>query len=1524
MVLTLPIQDQKHGDYQDIINWSYRILTATQPARITPCDRTSQAPLAVSKHQKNKVMTTIMTTKAPLDEPWPSTMVTPSPAKKESKFRHLDISKSMSRDKAVCEFYNEVDNLADGDLPTLGAPSTSSYMRPSAVHSIDNPYVVTPPKNQTRSVTPKSKNIDTRGKGRFGKRKSKAPDVVRKRNGDEVTIEARKLSPESKRKHKVFWSQMDVNDGNSSTEDEGFPDKVPDDLPDDEKEDLQYASKVRTINRRPEVAEHDDGGTAHGIITLLTDMCADCGWGDDKKAVKESNPDYVRHSSPSAPMDEPVDAGITRAIIDDDADDDGSYSQQDDAFLPSKTTLETDQSKAILDTHQPKVKRKSSTATSKSAYHTDAFENTAIEVEYYDAGVPDDELSEYNAESELEYTGAPQQELEGFLQLDTSGDVSTFVRPEHDKAASDIVFNAATEKGGYMMSKSKSLSVLDKSAYLQAMAKKAKEDFAKKKNAEQKNIIASVLGEEEEQPQQQQQQQQSNETYEKDLPSAPSGSDNFLRMSRSFEDFASPRSAFNSNRKETEAGNFVSPSGVSEFDLSVADRRGDLEITSDVGTGSNKPLLLKKVQSELPPSSGRSVKQTRFASLKTLKPGFTRSDRSGKQQGIDTSYDMDSKGSSRSFRKKKKGKAGDFYEIDDVDQGEENDIDVKTSNDNVVDRPNDDIFQFDDEKKESRPNDDIFDFDDDGEDHIVNDSIPLPSVKLDPREDSCDVSMLGSMAQGDSATVFSSRSMYTAGTNTSNWSTSTRRRHRGAAKHRISEADVDGKRPSGWLESIKAAAEQSNRRWDPKLGWIDYVEPDDQKEEEEVQLNTGRIGRLKTPNFKGSRKGSNHDDDESTRSDGRSASSQALPFPDKWEEDRKRMLRNLDEGASVATEVVSNKPRKQNGNKQVAQEVSDARIEFDLGAEDTIEECSEEESDSDNKSDSLSPAQKSNPGHFSVYSVDTPAIPEKGKLFGWIGDIGSGAGGAMHNDGPKSKVTGDGDNRRSSSGLAEKKSFGQESDGDDFGQANGSFDFSATDSAKDLTEDSPGSFEDDGFEVIRESKGRGFDHKMVSSPVKKELQELEGKMSQLELEKKKIKPSRISKELQEVGEKMTGLVERPSAISGYVSEAERSVISSNSMTSKAKDWVKKVEEDKKKIPKSTHSAALFVSAVDDDSTFEYKKRDVDIDDNDTLFDFDDQNMPKAYNRKSGEKSAPAFAKPAKSNREYSTKLEKNNSEVMSEITSQSEEASGSNPGNPKYGSFLSRLQACASPVFDENERSQSMPQAHLAFLRNSAKDSQDNGILSMIKNQTLCGSTDNVQESYTAGLPPRVPSNAGSGAPRGSNVASTYLQAIKGKTGSTRDWGKKDKGSDGMTRVSSITSNSSSKSESWQKFLDKRNAALASGGSTKSVASNNSKAAEEYASAKVDEVISKITREGTEFSFDGSKRAKSAARLRPPSSNNSMPRALSAGRVRPLPSKSTSQSLRKNDAAKAAEDLAAAKVEAMMSMISNSHLEGEI
>ena len=1414
--------------------------------------------------------------------------VTPSPNK--FKFGRIGLTKSMSKEKAACEFSN--DDLVEGDLPSLVTRS-SAYKKPSSVRSVDNPVVVTP---NNRDSTPTHTNKDKRGRALFRKRKGQDQGMAMRKKGENVTIEARRLSPQSKRKHKIFWSQMESDDGNSSTEDDAPDDEKPD-LPDDEKQDLQIVTRGRRLTRDVELFERDVADKTHGIITVLTELCTDCRWADDEKKTRNEKPDYVKHNlRPSFSENEPVAVNRSRAII----DDDGSYSKQDDESLPSKETMDA-------------------SVRSNSAYHTDAFENTAIEVEYYDAGFPDDETVDDLVE--------PQQTGEGFLQLDTSGDVANFTTPR-EKALSDI---GGTQNKEYLISNSKSWSVPDKSAYLQAMTKKAKEDFIKRKNAEQINgnvalddSVDDVLGEMGNTP----------------PKSAPAKSENALRMTQSFESVVTPKT------KEKETGRFISPIGVSEFpdiDLSGAGNLVDREASSDVGLGSKKPLLLKKVQSELPPSNAPLAKQKRFASLKILKPGFAKTDRAGsKHLELDAPYDMSSKGSFRSFRKKKKARNGAFYKIDDGEEDEEESADMQPLHDNLVNV----------EKKEYRPDDDIFDFEDDGEDHVVNDVTPASSVNLDPKEDSCDISILGSMVgHGDGATVYSSRSMYTTGTNGTNLSTSTRRRHRGAAKHRISDVNTDSKRPSGWLESIKAAAEQSDRRWDPKLGWIDYIEPNDQ-EEEEVQLNKERIGRLKTPNFKGAGRGGHQNDDASMRSDDRSVSSQ-VPFPESWEKDRQRMLRDDDGVASVMTEVVSNKPRtlknhkqmlqdddgvasrsavrdvvsnktgKQNDDHKFADEGPSVKTEYDyLGVEDTIEECSEEESDSDNNSDSRDRLQPSRLGHISVSSEETPAIPEKGKLFEWIGKMDLGAGGTPQSHRPKSTF--------SSLDDAEKKSTSQESDGDDFGQNNGSFDFSATGSAKDLNEEGVGSFEDDdGFVVIEESKGLGFDKKKLrsspSSAVKNSLEEVKGNVSTLELEKKKRKSFQVSKELQEVEEKITGFVKRPSAIDSHSVEADRSVMSSTSMTSKAKDWVKKIE-DKKNAPKSgqsrenSPSLAMFVSAADDNSTVEYKKKhDTDINDADSLFDFEMQPKSKTYRRKDGEMAAPHLSKVEKNDGKRFRKRV-NDSVVMSEITSQSDVSDGV-PRNSKYGSFLSRLQSCASsPVFEENERGQSMPQAHLAFLRNSTKDSKDNGIISLIRKQALCGGTANVQESDNKYLPPRVPYTANSETKRGSNVASSYLQAVKQNTVSKRDWGKKE--SDKVKRVSSTTSDTSSKSESWQKFLEKRNRALASGASISS-SSNNSSAVEDYASAKVNEVVSKVSREGLEINVARHNRAKSAARLRPPSRSNQIPRSLSAGRSRPFSSDS-SQSLSKNDAAKAAEDLAAAKVEAMMSMISSSHLEGEI
>jgi len=122
--------------------------------------------------------------------------------------------------------------------------------------------------------------------------------------------------------------------------------------------------------------------------------------------------------------------------------------------------------------------------------------------------------------------------------------------------------------------------------------------------------------------------------------------------------------------------------------------------------------------------------------------------------------------------------------------------------------------------KKELPKDEIFEFES-NTDTKEEERGPFDAVKLDPYYDSCDVSILGSM-MGNKTVMSSSRSVYTTATNSSTWSTSTRRRHRGAAKNRTPSNKE--KKPVGWLETIKAAAESNNREWDPEVGWVGYAE----------------------------------------------------------------------------------------------------------------------------------------------------------------------------------------------------------------------------------------------------------------------------------------------------------------------------------------------------------------------------------------------------------------------------------------------------------------------------------------------------------------------------------------------------------------------------------------------------------------------------------------------------------------------------------------------------------------------------
>jgi hypothetical protein len=146
-----------------------------------------------------------------------------------------------------------------------------------------------------------------------------------------------------------------------------------------------------------------------------------------------------------------------------------------------------------------------------------------------------------------------------------------------------------------------------------------------------------------------------------------------------------------------------------------------------------------------------------------------------------------------------------------------------------------------------------------------------------------------------------------------------------------------------------------------------------------------------------------------------------------------------------------------------------------------------------------------------------------------------------------------------------------------------------------------------------------------------------------------------------------------------------------------------------------------------------------------------------------------------------------------------------------------------------------------------------------------------------------------------------------------------------------VTSGSSQHSEKWKAFLDRKNASGASPGASpvKSRASSStetSKAAEKYAAGKVEEMMAKManrskvpsnTAREPDVSMDWP-----SVNTSGPSINTSGPSINTSGESYGGEQNKTDKS---DSVSKAAEDLAAARVEAMMAALSNSHLdEGEI
>ena len=383
------------------------------------------------------------------------------------------------------------------------------------------------------------------------------------------------------------------------------------------------------------------------------------------------------------------------------------------------------------------------------------------------------------------------------------------------------------------------------------------------------------------------------------------------------------------------------------------------------------------------------------------------------------------------------------------------------------------------------------------------------------------------------------------------------------------------------------------------------------------------------------------------------------------------------------------------------------------------------------------------------------------------------------------------------------------------------------------------------------------------------------------------------------------------------------------------------ESDNNKEQRQESKNALFVSALDDRSTFEMASKivpkgddsifDLNFED-ETLFEFKDESedakrsssakrkVPNKSSFKQAEVSSARsnFLEATKTRREARNSKRRSRGrpgsdtslivdDSFSEITTPSDVSSG----RQNNQSFLSRLNACAAPIIDHDDdkfqQGEGVPQAHLDFLLQKSPSclpssealQEKPSLMNMLTGQNLCGNTTSTYEPESS---PAV------GKLRGS-VASTYLDAIK----------KKDQSFSGSKSITSASS--ASKSETWQKFLDKRQKSLSS---NRSQTSDVSKAAEQYAARKVSDIIDKISNENNQASSTVSLKKDTSPESMLPS-NASEKGVLKSGKNRPhsvgRQRFGTVKAVGRSAAAKAAEDLAAARVEAMMSAMSTSKFD---
>lgn len=297
--------------------------------------------------------------------------------------------------------------------------------------------------------------------------------------------------------------------------------------------------------------------------------------------------------------------------------------------------------------------------------------------------------------------------------------------------------------------------------------------------------------------------------------------------------------------------------------------------------------------------------------------------------------------------------------------------------------------------------------------------------------------------------------------------------------------------------------------------------------------------------------------------------------------------------------------------------------------------------------------------------------------------------------------------------------------------------------------------------------------------------------------------------------------------------------------------------------------------------------------------------------------------------------------------------------NIEQGSFFKRLQACAAPMMPRYSQSQpvdgnTVPSSHLAFLRSPPQSGGASSSAHFIA-PNLCARPDTISEEVEA-LPSPIETARSSSSKRskqrssprygGSEVRSitsddgfgaktSYLEslAMEVAVSKPKRHGSRGRASDEKSRSSNVSdvSTSSRRSEKWQEFVDRKSLGISpekrrteSAVSGSDYSSEVSKAAERYAARQVEEMMEAMARrrKGDKHNQVDDMVSQSTGGVSP---NAGAMSPYDMKGVRSDGSRTVRSVQTKNESVRAAEELAAARVEAMMAAMTSQSLdEGEI